>query len=192
MIRCLLCQKISLLLICKNCQTTLLQPTFTTRILDDGFKVYSFYRYHDIASLVKTKHRYIGASIYRILAKNSFQKFSENFTFQNRVYAMGIDDHPKHGYAHTAILAKSLKSSIIKPLYHKLRAQNDIRYSGQTLAYRLAHKRAFSYHDKEDIDVIIVDDIITTGTTILEAKYTLEKAGAKPLFALTLADAREL
>ena len=38
--------------------------------------------------------------------------------------------------------------------------------------------------------VILVDDIVTTGTTILEARDTLQKAGTRVLFALVLADAK--
>ena len=38
--------------------------------------------------------------------------------------------------------------------------------------------------------VILVDDIVTTGTTILEARDTLQKVGVDVLFALVLADAR--
>jgi competence protein ComFC len=174
------------------CQHHFLTPSLTTRIIGDGFKVFSFYNYHDIAPLLKTKHKYIGASIYRILAENAFKKFSENFHFDSEVYAIGIDDHNRDGYAHTAILTRALKSQVIRPLYGKLRANNSVKYSAQSLAYRLAHKRDFIYHDREGIDVILVDDIITTGTTILEAKSTLEKSFVNPLFALTLADAREL
>ncbi len=119
------------------------------------------------------------------------KKFAENFSFNAAVYALGIDDHTKNGYAHTAILTKALKSKHIKPLYGKLRAQNSVSYAGKSLAYRLSHKRDFIYHDREQKEIILVDDIITTGTTILEAKKAIEKAKATPIFALTLADARE-
>jgi competence protein ComFC len=190
--RCLLCKRVSFSHICKVCQNQFLAPTLSTRVIGDGFKVFSFYNYHDIAPLLKTKHTYIGAAIYKILADNAFKKFSQNFHFDSKVYAIGIDDHSKHGYAHTAILTRALKSRIIKPLYGALRAKNSVRYSAQSLAYRMKHKRDFFYHDSEGIDVILVDDIITTGTTILEAKNVLEKSSVTPIFALTLADAREL
>ncbi len=191
MIRCLLCKKISFVLICQTCQNNFLAPTLTTRYLADDFKVISFYRYGEIAPLLKTKHTHIGQAIYKILADNSLHLFAQNFSFDTPLYAVGIDDHVKHGYAHTAILAKALQSESITPLFRKMRAGNSISYAGKSLQYRLKHKRNFSYHDSRHRDLILVDDIITTGTTILEAKQAVEKAGSTPVFALTLADARE-
>ncbi len=190
--RCLLCKKFSFSHICTNCQGTFLKPTLSSRFLTDDFKVFSFYRYSDIAALLKTKHTHIGAAIYKILAYNAMKKFADNFSFEQKVYAIGIDDHSKHGYAHTAILTKALKSDIITPLFATLRASNNVHYASKSLSYRLAHKRGFIYHDKSPKDIILVDDIITTGTTILEALKAIEKAQSTPIFALTLADARDL
>jgi len=191
MIRCLLCQTISFSHICKVCQHTFLKPTLTTRVLADDFQVFSFYRYSDIATLLKTKHTHIGAGVYAILAYNSMRLFAHNFSFESMVYAVGVDDHVGHGYSHTAILSKSLKSKHITPLFSKLRAQTNVQYSTKSLAYRLANPRGFVYHDNNLKDVIIVDDIITTGTTILEAKMSIEKTSSSPLFAITLADAKD-
>jgi competence protein ComFC len=192
MIRCLLCRKLSLPHICTTCQKNFLKPALSTRVIGDDFKVFSFYSYHDIAPLLKTKHTHIGASVYKILANNAMREFSKNFHFDTPVFAIGIDDTSKDGYAHTAILTKALKSEMITPVYGKLRAHNDVSYSGKDLAYRLEHVRGFIYHDKGEKDVILVDDIITTGTTLLEARNVLKKAEVTPIFALTLADARQM
>ena len=192
MIRCLLCRKLSLPHICHTCQKNFLKPSFSTRIIGDDFKVFSFYNYHDIAPLLKTKHKHIGASIYKILADNAMKEFAKNFLFESELFAIAIDDISRDGYSHTAILSRALKSDVITPVYGLLRSQNDISYSGKDLAYRLQNPRGFIYHDTREIDAILVDDIITTGTTLLEAKIVLEKAGVSPMFALTLADARLL
>jgi len=189
--KCITCKKYSLKIICKTCQNTLLEPKILTRTLPDGFKIYSFYHYGEIEDLLKTKHTHIGASVYSILANISFRRFSDAFNFINQVYALSIDDHVKNGYSHTAILSNALKSKNIYPVFAALRAKNHNTYSGQTLEYRLKNPREFEYTFKSDIDAILVDDIITSGTTINEAKNTLIKSGVEPLFALTLADARE-
>ncbi len=185
--RCLLCERFSLSLLCRACQESLLKPTLSKRILDDGFLVYSFYGYEEIAPLLLTKHTYIGAAIYKILAKNSFTLFAKEFSM--KAYGVGVDDVMTNGYAHTAILARSLKSENITPIYNTLRAKNRVNYSGKSLSFRLENPRDFVYTGPKG-EIILVDDIITTGTTLKEAYKVCQKRGANPLFALTLADAR--
>jgi competence protein ComFC len=189
--KCIICKNYSYKLICKACQDSFLTPTFITRTLPDGFKIYSFYHYDDIEELIKTKHTHLGASIYAILAKVAFTHFADGFSFPNRVYAFAIDDHVKRGYSHTAILAKALKSKNIEPIYSSLRAKNRVTYSAKSLEYRLQNPRDFKYSFKSKIDAILVDDIVTTSTTLNEAKNKLLKCSVEPLFALTLADARK-
>lgn len=189
--KCILCKQYSLKLICKKCQSNFLEAKLLERTLPDGFKIYSFYHYTEIEELLKTKHTHIGASVYTILAHLSFKRFSDAFSFVNPVYALAIDDHVKHGYSHTAILTKALKSKNIISVFKSLRATNFVTYSSQSLEYRLQNPRRFHYTFKSDIDAILVDDIVTSTTTINEAKNMLIKSGVNPLFALTLADARE-
>jgi competence protein ComFC len=189
--KCIICKKYSLKLICQTCQDNFLQPKLLTRTLPDGFKIYSFYHYHDIQDLIKTKHTHVGASVYAILAENAFKKFSNEFIFINPVYALAIDDRVKSGYSHTAILTKALKSKHIKPVFASLRAQNHVTYSAKSLQFRLENPREFVYNFKRDIDAILVDDIVTTTSTINEAKNLLLKHEVNPMFALTIANAKE-
>jgi len=188
---CLLCGNLSFSHICKRCINEFLEPSFYTRVVGDDFKVYSFYKYSSIKDLLHTKHKFVGYFIYNILARESFKKFSEQFDFTHQIYSFSCDDNIKSGYSHTAILNKHLKSQLITPINSVLRADNQVNYSGKSLQYRQSHPRNFIYNYKSNIDAIIVDDIITTGTTIKEAKDILESSGVNVLFALTLADARE-
>jgi competence protein ComFC len=142
--------------------------------------------------LIKTKHTFIGSQVYKILAKNSFGVFSQNFSFESKVLSISLDDKVTSGYAHTAILNRALKSSVIKPIYSKIRAKNRVIYSGKSLDFRLKNSRDFRSCLEGENDLILVDDIITTGSTILEAKKVLENANQTPIFALCLADAREI
>ncbi|OQX73777.1 MAG: hypothetical protein B6D59_04585 [Campylobacteraceae bacterium 4484_4] len=190
--RCILCQKLSFFHICRGCQQSLLHPTPSLRILDGGFRVYSFYRYSEITPLLLTKHAYIGSFVYHILAENSLAPFAKKVTLQNPCEVVGIDDRPKGGYSHTAILAHALKSAMMRPRFGLLRAGNDITYAGKSLHFRQTHPREFRCGVEAGKSVILVDDIVTTGTTILEAANVVEKVGAIPLFAITLADAREI
>ena len=116
--------------------------------------------------------------------------FLQKFDFPKGAYGIPIDDHVRHGYAHSAVLAHAIKS-IIQPLYKSLRAGNHQTYSGQKLAFRQSHKRNFISTCKVGMDVVLIDDIVTTGTTLQEAQKVLEKGGVHVLFALVLADAKE-
>ncbi|TET87658.1 MAG: ComF family protein, partial [Sulfurovum sp.] len=95
------------------------------------------------------------------------------------------------GYAHVALLTRAMKTKYSKPLHASLMARNRVNYSGKTLQYRLENPRDFVYKGVSDIDVILIDDIITTGITLQEAQKVLTEHGVNVLFALTLADVEE-
>jgi competence protein ComFC len=187
--RCLVCENFSLTQhICKGCQKQFLTPSLYKRVLPNGITVLSFYKYHDIKTFLTTKHTNIGFHIYRLLAKLSFLEFAKTFQWDTTVASLCIDDKIKNGYAHTAILNKALQTPSITPYYNKLLAQNNISYSKKSKAYRLAHPRNFHFNNVAQREIILVDDIITTGTTLYEASSLLLQHQKEILFCLTLAD----
>ena len=186
--RCLLCESLSLTHICQSCQDVFLTPSIYKRKIFNDLEVISFYKYKDIKSLLHTKHTDLGYYIYSILAKNSFAKFADAFEFPYALTSIAIDDKTKSGYAHTAILNKALKSKNIQPLHSKLRAQSTISYSGKTKEFRLLHPRNFQLKEFQAKEVILVDDIITTGSTLTQAIQTMRREKKEVLFCLTLAD----
>ncbi len=188
--RCLVCQALSSQAICKKCQKNLLEPSFYKRELEKDFFVYSFYTLDEIKDLINAKYYFYGDRVFNILGKLTFKKFTQNFEYTHKVTALPIDDRVKEYFSHTAILTKYLNSSNIKPTFNTIYAKNNVKYAGQSLEYRQKNKRDFGYSGAKDLEVILVDDVVTTGTTILEAKKVLEKNGCKALFALTLSDAK--
>ena len=188
--RCISCEKLSWHIICKTCQNNLLQPDFYKRELSKDFFIYSFYSYEEIKNLINTKYHFFGDKVFNILAKLAFKKFASNFELNEKIIAIPIDDHTRHGFSQSAILAKSLKSKNIKPIYNTLKATNLIKYAGKDLEFRQKNKRKFNYTGVSNLKVILVDDLITTGSTLLEAKESLEQNDCEVLFALTLSDAK--
>ncbi len=186
--KCLLCSEYSLVHICKSCQKTFLKPSLYKRRLSNGIEVISFYKYSDIKDFLFTKHTDLGFYIYTLLAKNSFQKFAQEFKPDFPSVSLAIDDTTKSGYSHTAILNRHLKSKNIKPLYHKLRAKNSTAYSGKSREFRIMNPREFQLEEFPQKNVILVDDIITTGTTLNEASNLLKQQNKDILFCLTLSD----
>ncbi|HJE03890.1 DNA utilization protein GntX [Aliarcobacter thereius] len=184
--KCTSCDKLSFYIICKTCQKQLLAPNFYKKELVKDFFVYSFYDYKDLEDLIQSKYHFYGDRVFNILGKLSFAKFASNFTFTHPILAIPIDDHTRHDFSQTAILAKHLKSSFIKPVFNTLKATNIVKYAGKNLEFRQKNPRKFTYSGVKNCDVILVDDVITTGTTILEAKKILKKQGINVLFAITL------
>ncbi len=187
--KCMLCESLSFTHICSPCQKTFLTPSIYKRKILNNVEVISFYKYSDIKNLLHTKHTDIGYYIYSILAQNSLKKFAENFQHSDAIESIAIDDNIKSGYSHTAILNRALKSRYIKPSFNKIRARNSISYSGKSREFRLLNPREFTFNNSTNNDLVLVDDIITTGYTLTQAIETIQKEKKEVLFCLTLADA---
>jgi len=187
--RCMMCERLSFSHVCSRCQESLLTPTLHKRKILGHIPVYSFFPYNDIEPLLLTKHTDVGYYIYTILAKRSMGAFAREWQYENSVASVGIDDHAGNGYAHTAVLNRALKSPNITPLYGKLRALNRHKYAGKSVEERLMNPRQFAYNPFEENEVILVDDIVTTGTTLSEAAEVLYAQGKKVILCLTLTDA---
>lgn len=187
--KCLLCESLSFAHICKSCQETFLAPKIYKRKILNNIEVISFYKYNDIKKLLHTKHTDLGFYIYSILAKNSFAKFAQEFEYEDSINSIAIDDKIDSGYSHTAILNKNLKTTTIKPLYNILRAKNSISYSGKSKEFRILNPRNFEVNSFEAKSIILVDDIVTTGSTLSQAIQSLQRDKKEILFCLTLADA---
>ncbi len=189
--RCLSCHSLSLKTFCRDCQERLLKPSISKRKLG-SLDVYSFFKYQHIEDLLLTKHTAQGYIIYRALAQLSFRPFIQKFICEDnrKLYILGVDEIVKSGYSHVSLLTHEMRNPNTKILYAKLIANNPVKYAGKTLEYRLSHPRQFNYGGITNIEVILVDDIVTTGTTLQEAKEFLREQGVEVLFALTLADAK--
>ena len=179
--KCLICNNFSFQVICKNCQVKFLKPKIRKKD-----NVVSFYDYETIDFLIKYKYHKFGSNIFKILAENSLKKFALNI--KDVFYVIPIDDNVKKGYSHTAILANSMKTNYLKPLYNCLHSTNDVQYAGKSLEYRLQNPRNFIYTGKKNIDVILIDDIMTTGITLNEAEEKLKEYEVNVYLKMVLAN----
>ena len=176
----MICGKFSFSLLCKDCKN-LLKPEFIKK-----GDVISFYRYEEIEFLIKYKYQKFGSFIFKELSF-PFYLFSKNYP--DRLNIIPIDDNVDKGYSHTAILAKAMKKD--KKLYSTLHSQNNVKYAGKSLAFRLNNPRNFKYIGPKNIDVVLIDDVVTTGTTLKEVKDVLKQYKVNVLFSLVLADLRD-
>ena len=190
--RCFSCWGLSFGIVCEKCEKKLFTIKMHTRNIG-SLDVISFFTYATLEPLLLTKHKPEGYRIFNYLAKKTFKPFLEEFleADDRLVYVVGIDEVVKNGYSHVALLTKSMKYKHSKVLHSSLMASNRVNYSGKNLEFRLHHPRKFIYSGKKNIDVILVDDIITTGITLKEAQSVLEENNVNVLFALTLAYVEE-
>jgi competence protein ComFC len=155
-------------------------------------EVVSIFGYKSLEPFLLTKHTPAGHRIFKYFGKYFMAPFLYEFAdnLDEQVGIVGIDEVPRGGYAHTSLLTHYVKHHNINVSHAKLIAQNSVNYAGKTLQYRLEHPRHFKYYGREDMDVILVDDIVTTGTTLQEARSVLAGIGLNVIFALCLADAQ--
>lgn len=190
--KCVICSKYCFSPICKPCLEDIsILPR--VRIID-GINVYSFFRYDDIAMLLMSKYSIFGSRILKRLAKKASDYFFSqqpdlSIWKENDLHGVGIDDCVRSYYSHTGVILKQFCRYNIQAIYGGLIAQNPVHYAGKTLEYRQKNPKKFIYRAKSD-SVIIVDDIITTGTSMKEAKRVIEKMGTRVLFGLVLCDAK--
>jgi len=190
--RCLSCHRISWRIICPACHARLFVPT-TTRRKVGTLEVVSLFKYKNIEPFLLTKHTPVGYRLYRYFSKAFFKPFLDDFAshIDMPVTLIAIDEQVQSGYAHTALLSHFASSPKIHTAHGALLAQNRVNYAGRSLQFRLENPRDFRYTGEAGLEVILIDDIITTGVTLQEAQQVLESHGVEVLFALTLADARD-
>ena len=188
--KCISCGSISLSLICNLCESYLKVTKILKRELSNDFKNLSFYSFSELENLIDSKYHFHGDKVFHILAKNSFEQFANDFAYNEKIFIVPIDDHTRHEFSHTAILVNAMKSKNLIPKFNCLKATNIVKYAGRDLEFRQKNPRKFKVNNLKNKKVILVDDLITTGTTILEAKKALESQNNEVLFSLTLADAK--
>lgn len=189
--KCLLCAKWSWRVVCPACLSWL-EITLQKREIE-GFIVYSFYDFDEVRDILHYKYEVVGSKVIAILAKKAARFFATQAPSLGALGVAGIplDDEPSRGYSHTAIIARAFQKAGIAPLYGALRARNRTSYAGKSLEFRQKNPRKFHFKMTKKIEsAILIDDLITTGSTMLEARETLEKHGVSVLFGICLSDAR--
>jgi competence protein ComFC len=191
--RCILCHRISLRVVCPSCQSRWLTPHIHRRQIG-SLEIVSLFGYSQIEPLLLTKHTPVGYRVFRFFGREFVAPFLETFARQDSatepVAVIGVDEQPSFGgYAHIALLTRPIRHPLLTVRHGRLLARTPVHYAGKDLAYRLDHPRRMTYRPAKPASVILVDDIVTTGLTLQESAYAVASSGKNVLFALTLADA---
>ena len=93
----------------------------------------------------------------------------------------------ERGFDHGELLAKQVAVSIGRPAERLLRRYPGAPQTGLAPAQRRANSPAFTAVASVAGCVVLVDDVVTTGTTIGSAARVLREAGATPVIGLIAA-----
>ena len=193
--RCFSCNNFSIEAVCKSCIEDFLTPEMIKKEVGN-LEIISFFDYYLTVEFIKSKYTTSGYRVYKFLSQKYIAPFIETYVQgldeSKPLYLIGIDENVIRGYSNVAQMVHygGLKSGATA-LHNVLKAQNRVQYAGESLEFRLNNPRNFIYSGPSDIDAILLDDTITTGTTIEEASRVLKEHNVNLHFALTLANAKE-
>lgn len=196
---CVICLRLNFFIICQKCLDSLWHIK-STRELNNGLKVFSSLAFSELKMLLYTKDNIIGSRIFKRLGSYGVKQFFHTHTdlldlSRQQVAIICVRNKHVGAYSHSAILARCFKKFGFQVFYNALITGNDIRFMRLTLQERKNISREFTFKlsclkEKEMSAVILVDDVITTGQTLLEASNLIESNAIKVLCAWTLCDAR--
>ena len=193
--RCFSCNNFSIQPVCNSCIEDFLKPEMIEKEIGN-LKVISFFDYYLTVEFIKSKYTTSGYRVYRFLAKNYIAPLINNYCKElkdkKEIYLIGIDENVSRGYSNVAQMVHfGSNDNCTKPLHNALKAKSKVKYAGESLEFRLNNPRNFIYKGPKNIDAILIDDTVTTGTTLEEAHRVLKENGVNVHFALTLANAKE-
>ncbi|WP_121021318.1 ComF family protein [Helicobacter vulpis] len=190
--RCVLCERWirPLALVCARCDP-LLEPQILTREVE-GVVIYGFYLYEEMEMLLKSKYYDIGSRLLALLAHKAYLAFLAQvyptLHLPKPLYGIALDDRLKRAYAPTAVILRQFcQERVFYPLYNTLHASNQVTYAGQSLAFRQSHSKGFVYKGQSGLEGFMVDDILTTGTTMCQALQAVRRAKVRVHFGVVLA-----
>ncbi len=206
--RCLGCHKAGVIL-CSDCVINL--PTFREQENDFVFSTLNYQKeiVKKAVWLLKYRRKKELAKIFAgIVYENILEEIPDLKTFENFSDPILIPiplsekRYKERGFNQAELIAEHVSDMsatsggrfvLEKNILKKIKdTPNQARIKDRSI--RLENlKNCFSISEPEGIqkiknrNIILIDDVITTGATLLEAKKTLEKFGAKKVYAFTVA-----
>lgn len=196
--------------VCEGCYS-LLERIDSDRLNDLSFFIsvqpnaidsfYSVFRYNGLVRTLIHELKYNETTKLATFFANELAFSIPQSRFQNIQAIVPIPMHPvkqrQRGYNQTILLAKALAPLIAIPLETRLlkKTRNtDSQTTKTTIERQENQEHAFAiFHGAVIPDsVLLVDDVLTTGSTINEAAKVLKKAGVRRIVVLTIAFAHKI
>lgn len=147
----------------------------------------------DLLSLYKFGHQRAAAEPIADLMANELLKYHGLATRDYLIVPIptATSRIRERGFGHSELLAKRISSKLKSPYFNCLRRLDQTRQLGASREARLNQLNAsFIVKNQKLIHgqrILLIDDVVTTGGTIIAATKTLRAAGAKQVDALLFA-----
>lgn len=163
---------------------------------EKAYTVYSAYHFEQPVSTLIKSFKYRSVSNLSEWISDEMIKALKNERDFDLIVCVPM--HPlrkiKRGFNHSEILAKRISDKLqipIAPVLKKRRfTKNQASLSGAKRRRNLINSFAFKDFDIKNKHILIVDDVRTTGTTIISSANLLMDNGASKVSAVTLAAGR--
>lgn len=188
--RCVICRQFTSW-ICPNCRTTLKKAPPHPRSFIYALHDYSDVNVQKIIKLFKYQHaRVLAKPIAEIIAQDTKVERALNHNLILIPIPTTKKSERVRGYNQTLLLAKALL-----PYFPLLTLETNVLYKkgieqtkAKTREERIKNsKESFFITYPEKIrgkNILLLDDVTTTGATFIEARRTLKRAGAKEVLCL--------
>jgi len=183
--------------LCLNCQALVPQEVVCPVCLYDSVLLFAYADYKPPLKDIIIQFKFKGiTSPAKTFAELVCEKFKDKFENLNADYLIPIPLHPvreyRRGYNQAELIAYQLSRITHIPVANERLHRIKRRQPQARLDFikRLANiKGAFAAESGGDEieKVILVDDVVTSGATVLEAKKVLESAGFKVVGIISIA-----
>ncbi|WP_352438544.1 ComF family protein [Bacillus pumilus] len=171
--------------LCQDCSRWKERPDSTTVLVKNR----SVYAYNDLMKDVLSRFKFRGDTALAELFKHDAQAvFKRSFSMKEPVLIpipLSKERQKERGFNQSVIIASLLGQPILQPLVKIHQSKQSKKKKNE----RLDQKGMFQIKQTDAIvqrDIILIDDIYTTGATIYDAARILKEAGAKSVSSFTL------
>ncbi len=189
--RCFVCRKKYGTAVCSTCLQSKRRAISTPAPW-----IHSHFAYHDIRHLVHAIKYYRRKDLVDPLVKATLTQDLHNQLQGLRDPILVPIPTPtlrrlSRGYNQAEVIAKTYANHLSLPYLLVLRRKNSTRKVKLASRYKRLHASTTMYISQKEAvagrDIILIDDVTTTGATLFEAHKILKQAGAQTVRAITLA-----
>lgn len=180
-------------------------PVCRSRYVIDGITASVAYKGIIKKLIYAFKYKPFLSDLEKILTDLFYEGLIQNEQFNKVIYSdsifIPIPLYPQRfrerGYNQSEILAKNLSIqfkipnlsvlSRIRQTETQTKLKREERRDNIKGVFIISNKKAIEYINTRNIQVILVDDVITSGATMLEAANVMKRAGVKKVWGIALA-----